>query len=283
MNHKNITHLLVGDMKEFIVDDTEEKIRTWRDWKNEIVLVEENMEKVAKTMANEALFQIWVYEMREKKSRIDICGGFAIEQSYCSQSLVGDVPSCTTEIVRMAIRAISGKWLFDYQLSKCLDALAVLSLDKLWLGVCSYASTVVLVNKDLFIDEFISVSGNWEFQSRDDSVYSFPRHNGCLPDNFNDQLKCRSKECKDAIQAVNNRQETKKSLEGSDSLPCALRVELHNAMPSAQKVPEPSSTRTFPKLKSRKKALPQARRAMPLLNLQTVKRKRKRKQSASSW
>ncbi|GFY84707.1 hypothetical protein Acr_03g0014810 [Actinidia rufa] len=37
-------------------------------------------------------------------------------------------------------------------------------------------------DKDLFLDEFVWVSGNWEFLNRDDSLYSFPRHNGYLPD-----------------------------------------------------------------------------------------------------
>ena len=37
-------------------------------------------------------------------------------------------------------------------------------------------------DKDLFLDEFIWVWGNWEFRAGDDVLWSFPRFNGCLPD-----------------------------------------------------------------------------------------------------
>ncbi|GFY97575.1 hypothetical protein Acr_12g0001160 [Actinidia rufa] len=39
----------------------------------------------------------------------------------------------------------------------------------------------------------------------DNSLFSFPMHNGCLPDNFNDLFRNRFEECKAAIRAVNNR------------------------------------------------------------------------------
>ncbi|GFY88323.1 hypothetical protein Acr_06g0002630 [Actinidia rufa] len=56
-----------------------------------------------------------VYETRERKSRIDTCGGSIAEQSCRSQSPVRDVPRCTTEIVRMVARAVFGKRLSDGQ------------------------------------------------------------------------------------------------------------------------------------------------------------------------
>ena len=36
-------------------------------------------------------------------------------------------------------------------------------------------------NKGLFLDEFVWVSGSWEFRARDDGLWSFPRYNGCFP------------------------------------------------------------------------------------------------------
>ena len=65
-------------------------------------------------------------------------------------------------------------------------------------------------------------------------------------------------------------------MEGSDSLPYVLRAVLYSMTTSTQKFWEPSSTLTFLKLKCGKKAAPQARRATPLLNLQTLKRRRNR-------
>ena len=37
-------------------------------------------------------------------------------------------------------------------------------------------------DKDMFLDEFVWVSGSWEFQPGDDDLWSFPRYNGSLPD-----------------------------------------------------------------------------------------------------
>ncbi|GFZ03548.1 hypothetical protein Acr_16g0001720 [Actinidia rufa] len=42
-------------------------------------------------------------------------------------------------------------------------------------------------------------------QTRDDSRWSFPRYNGRLLDNFNNKFKRRSKECKESIKVINNR------------------------------------------------------------------------------
>ena len=36
-------------------------------------------------------------------------------------------------------------------------------------------------DKDLFLDEFVWVSGSWEFQAGDDGLWSFPRYNGHFP------------------------------------------------------------------------------------------------------
>ena len=36
--------------------------------------------------------------------------------------------------------------------------------------------------KDLFLDEFVWVSGNWEFRASDNGLWSFPRRNDRLPD-----------------------------------------------------------------------------------------------------
>lgn len=41
------------------------------------------------------------------------------------------------------------------------------------------------LDKDLFLDEFIWVSGGWEFRARDDGLWSFPRYNGRLPNSKN--------------------------------------------------------------------------------------------------
>ncbi|GFY97124.1 FLG22-induced receptor-like kinase 1 [Actinidia rufa] len=79
-------------------------------------------------------------------------------------------------------------------------------------------------NKDLFLDEFVWVL------------------------DFNDQFKCRSKECK----APSKPSTTGRSLG---------RAVLRSGTPSAQKVLETSTTGTFHKLKLGKKASSQARRA----------------------
>ncbi|GFY84664.1 hypothetical protein Acr_03g0014380 [Actinidia rufa] len=73
-----------------------------------------------------------------------------------------------------------------------------------------------------------------------------------------------------------------KSSEGSNSLHRASKSRLCNVKSSTWKVLELSSTRTFPKLKSRKKASPQACRVMPLLNLQIVGKKEGYDADASS-
>ncbi|GFZ18692.1 hypothetical protein Acr_27g0004310 [Actinidia rufa] len=44
----------------------------------------------------------------------------------------------------------------------------------------------------------------------DDNLWSFPRYNGRLPDNFNDRFKRRSKDCEAAIRAINDRQASRK-------------------------------------------------------------------------
>ena len=54
-----------------------------------------------------AIRGVWIYEMRKRKARIDPCSGFAAEQICCSQSPVGDMPTCTTETVRMTVGVIS--------------------------------------------------------------------------------------------------------------------------------------------------------------------------------
>ncbi|GFY97123.1 hypothetical protein Acr_11g0014290 [Actinidia rufa] len=51
----------------------------------------------------------WVYEMRERKLRIDVYGSSTAEQSCLKAVTSRGAPSCTTEIVRMAARAVSGK------------------------------------------------------------------------------------------------------------------------------------------------------------------------------
>ncbi|GFZ03471.1 hypothetical protein Acr_16g0000950 [Actinidia rufa] len=38
-------------------------------------------------------------------------------------------------------------------------------------------------DKDLFLNEFVWVSGKWEFRGGNDGLFSFPRHNCRLPDN----------------------------------------------------------------------------------------------------
>ncbi|GFY90934.1 hypothetical protein Acr_07g0011300 [Actinidia rufa] len=99
--------------------------------------------------------------------------------------------------------------------------------------------------------------------------------NGRLLENFSDQFKGRSKKCKDFIQAVNNRQGSRKvtnilmyelvyryviphkakelGSEGSYFLPCTSRAMLCSATPLARRVQEPSSTQTSYKLKLGKK------------------------------
>ncbi|GFS33558.1 hypothetical protein Acr_00g0029260 [Actinidia rufa] len=43
-------------------------------------------------------------------------------------------------------------------------------------------------SKDMFLDEFIWVLGGWEFRAGDDGLWSFPRYNDHLPNNFNDRV-----------------------------------------------------------------------------------------------
>ncbi|GFS42554.1 hypothetical protein Acr_00g0080500 [Actinidia rufa] len=64
-------------------------------------------------------------------------------------------------------------------------------------------------DKDMFLNEFVWVSGYWEFRPRDDGLWSFPRHNESLPDRFNDKFKFRSDDCKESIHAANNRQKSR--------------------------------------------------------------------------
>ncbi|PSS08026.1 Ubiquitin-associated protein like [Actinidia chinensis var. chinensis] len=63
--------------------------------------------------------------------------------------------------------------------------------------------------KDLFLDEFVWVLGSWEFQLGDDGLWSFPRHNGSLPDRFKYKFKFCSDTCKEAIRASNNKKESR--------------------------------------------------------------------------
>ncbi|GFY91237.1 hypothetical protein Acr_07g0014330 [Actinidia rufa] len=95
------------------------------------------------------------------------------------------------------------------------------------------------------------VLGNWEFRAGDVGLWLFLRHNGHLPDNFNDKFRCRSEEWKKVIQAVNNRRTSRRvsdllvyesvyrhmiphkprSSAGLVFLPCASRVGLYSEMP----------------------------------------------------
>ncbi|GFZ09640.1 hypothetical protein Acr_21g0002390 [Actinidia rufa] len=73
----------------------------------------------------------------------------------------------------------------------------------------NFGSQLVAKNpdKDLYLNEFVWISGNKEFRPGDDKLWSFPRTNGRINDGFNCHYKVHSKQCKVAIQHVNNNQE----------------------------------------------------------------------------
>ncbi|GFS42840.1 hypothetical protein Acr_00g0082000 [Actinidia rufa] len=66
------------------------------------------------------------------------------------------------------------------------------------------------LDKGLFLDEFVWVLGNWEFQARDDGLWLFPRYNGHLLDRLRSSV-------------------------GSVFLPYASRVGLRNTTPSTRR------------------------------------------------
>ncbi|PSS08085.1 Phosphatidylinositol 4,5-bisphosphate 3-kinase [Actinidia chinensis var. chinensis] len=50
------------------------------------------------------------------------------------------------------------------------------------------------LDKDMFLNEFVWVSGKREFQAKDDGLWLFLRYNCCLPNNFSELLRCRSED-----------------------------------------------------------------------------------------
>ncbi|GFY91439.1 hypothetical protein Acr_07g0016350 [Actinidia rufa] len=56
-------------------------------------------------------------------------------------------------------------------------------------------------NKDMYLNEFVWVSGSWEFQAGDDGLRSFPRYNGYNPAGFNSRLWKRFEQCTATIEA----------------------------------------------------------------------------------
>ncbi|GFY87931.1 hypothetical protein Acr_05g0015700 [Actinidia rufa] len=62
-------------------------------------------------------------------------------------------------------------------------------------------------DKNLYLDEFVWISSNWEFWPGDDGLWAFPRTNVRINDGFNSNYKIHSESCKVAIRHVNNSQE----------------------------------------------------------------------------
>ncbi|GFZ01164.1 hypothetical protein Acr_14g0007990 [Actinidia rufa] len=71
---------------------------------------------------------------------------------------------------------------------------------------------VIVPNKDLYLDDFVWVSRNWELRDGDDVVWFFPRHNG-----FNTSFR---NWCKVAIKHVNNNQEPRDVATLCGTRPC---------------------------------------------------------------
>ncbi|GFZ21761.1 hypothetical protein Acr_29g0009230 [Actinidia rufa] len=60
------------------------------------------------------------------------------------------------------------------------------------------------LNKDQYLNDFIWVSGQWEFPADEPNPFSVPRHRGYVPIGFNRRFWRRSDRCSAAISAVNN-------------------------------------------------------------------------------
>ncbi|GFZ01025.1 hypothetical protein Acr_14g0006600 [Actinidia rufa] len=139
-------------------------------------------------------------------------------------------------------------------------------------------------NKDLFLNEFVWVLGNWEFRAGDNVYYASTDAYFYCYANFNDKFRRRSEECKKAIQDVNNRQALRnvdnllvyeliyrhviphkaEELSRIRFLRCASKNKLRSATPSTWKGLGLSSARTIhsPEFKVGKRASPQAYRAI---------------------
>ncbi|GFY85505.1 hypothetical protein Acr_04g0002430 [Actinidia rufa] len=60
------------------------------------------------------------------------------------------------------------------------------------------------LDKDQYLNDFIWVSGQWEFPADEPDPFSIPRHRGYVPIGFNRRFWRRSDRCSAAISAVNN-------------------------------------------------------------------------------
>ncbi|GFZ19654.1 hypothetical protein Acr_28g0003590 [Actinidia rufa] len=59
-------------------------------------------------------------------------------------------------------------------------------------------------DKDQYLNDFIWISGQWEFPVNEPDLFSVPRHRGYVPVGFNRRFWRRSDRCSAAISAVNN-------------------------------------------------------------------------------
>ncbi|GFY97537.1 hypothetical protein Acr_12g0000780 [Actinidia rufa] len=65
-------------------------------------------------------------------------------------------------------------------------------------------------DKDQYLNDFIWVSGQWEFPTSEPDTFSVPRHKGYVPIGFNGRFWRRSDRCSAAISAVNNCRRSRK-------------------------------------------------------------------------
>ncbi|GFS29533.1 hypothetical protein Acr_00g0007130 [Actinidia rufa] len=74
-------------------------------------------------------------------------------------------------------------------------------------------------NKDQYLNDFVGVSGRWEFPTGEPDLYSVPRRRGYVPVGFNSCFWRRSDRCSAAISTVNNYGRSRKVSDLLDYVP----------------------------------------------------------------